>query len=105
VQTALLSLESSSGNVIGPELVALVQESFQHVLPVADAAGVMLYERIFALAPATRVLFAGDIRPHAARLMAAVGVAVDGLDDFEAVAPFLVRLGTCATASALSTSM
>jgi nitric oxide dioxygenase len=93
MQTASLSRESSSGKAISPELVALVQESFQLLLPVADAAGVMLYERIFALAPATRVLFAGDIRPHAARLMAAVGAAVDGLDDFQAVAPFLVRLG------------
>jgi len=31
--------------------VALVQSSFAHVLPVAEVAGVMFYERVFTLAP------------------------------------------------------
>jgi nitric oxide dioxygenase len=93
VQTASLSLQSSSGTAISPAQVALVQESFLQVLPVADAAGVMLYERIFALAPGTRALFGADIGPQASRLIAAIAAAVDGLDDFEEVAPFLVRLG------------
>jgi hemoglobin-like flavoprotein len=76
-----------------PRQVALVQSSFQDVLPLAETAGVLLYERIFALAPATRALFAGDVRPQAARLMAAVKTTVEGLDDLDAVAPFLVKLG------------
>jgi hemoglobin-like flavoprotein len=76
-----------------PAQVALVQSSFRDVLPLGDTAGVLLYERIFALAPTTRALFAEDIRPQAARLMAAVKTTVEGLDDLDAVAPFLVKLG------------
>jgi hemoglobin-like flavoprotein len=80
-------------DTLTPGQVALVQSSFQDVLPLAETAGVLLYERIFALAPATRALFGDDIRPQAARLMAAVKTAVEGLDDLDAVAPFLVKLG------------
>jgi hemoglobin-like flavoprotein len=78
---------------ITPAQIELVQSSFLHVLPIADAAGVLLYERIFTLAPATRTLFDADIRPQAARLMAAVKAAVESLDDLDAVVPFLVKLG------------
>ncbi len=73
--------------------IDLIQTSFQQVLPIADTAGMLLYERIFTLAPETRSLFDDDIRPQAKRLMAAVKVVVDGLGDLEAVAPMLVRLG------------
>ena len=73
--------------------VALVQASFGHVLPIADAAGLLFYERIFALAPGTRSLFGDDIALQASRTMAAVNTAVDGLGNIEQVAPFLVRLG------------
>jgi nitric oxide dioxygenase len=76
-----------------PQQIALVHSSFQQVLPIADAAGVLLYERVFVLAPETRSLFADDIRPQAARLMAAVRTAVEGLDDLDALRPFLVKLG------------
>ena len=31
--------------------IALVQSSFRHVLPIADAAGLLFYERVFTLAP------------------------------------------------------
>src|SRR5262249_19619152 len=73
--------------------IALVQSSFQHVLPIADAAGMPLYEPAFTLAPGARALFGDDIAAQAKRTMAAVKTAVDGLDDLDTVAPFLVRLG------------
>jgi nitric oxide dioxygenase len=79
--------------MINDAQIALVQSSFRHVLPIADAAGLLLYERVFALAPGTRALFDDDIRPQAKRLMAAVKTAVDGLGDLDVVGPFLVRLG------------
>ena len=78
---------------ITPAQVALVQSSFEHVLPIADLAGMLFYERIFTLAPEARALFGDDIALQASRTMAAVKTAVDGLDDIEHVAPFLVRLG------------
>jgi hemoglobin-like flavoprotein len=73
--------------------IELVQSSFQHVLPIADAAGMMFYERIFTLAPDARALFGDDISSQARRTMAAVKTVVDGLDSLDAVAPFLIRLG------------
>jgi nitric oxide dioxygenase len=73
--------------------IALVQSSFQQVLPIAETAGVLLYERIFTLAPEARSLFDDDIRPQARRLMAAVKLAVDGLGDLDRVAPYLIKLG------------
>jgi nitric oxide dioxygenase len=79
--------------MITTEQVQLVQSSFQKVLPIADLAGELLYGRIFELAPEARALFGEDIRPQAKRLMAAVKVAVDGLDRLEEVAPYLIKLG------------
>ena len=73
--------------------IALVQSSFSHVVPIADTAGMLFYERVFTLAPGTRAMFADDVAGQAARTMAAVKTAVDGLGDLDAVAPFLVRLG------------
>jgi nitric oxide dioxygenase len=93
VETASIAQASSSDRTLSREQVALVQESFHRVLRFADATGLMLYERIFALAPDARALFGADIRTQASRLMTALQVAVDGLDDFGAVATFLVRLG------------
>jgi len=78
---------------ITPAQIALVQSSFQHVLPIADVAGLLFYERIFTMAPEARALFGDDIALQASRTMAAVKTAVDGLGDIEHVAPFLVRLG------------
>jgi hemoglobin-like flavoprotein len=70
-----------------------VQSSFADVLPIAEAAGMMFYERIFTLAPEARALFGDDIAAQARRTMAAVKTAVDGLRTLDEVAPFLVRLG------------
>ena len=78
---------------ITPAQVELVQSSFADVLPIADVAGMLFYERVFTLAPETRALFGDDIALQASRTMAAVKTAVDGLDDIDDVAPFLVRLG------------
>jgi nitric oxide dioxygenase len=79
--------------MITSEQIELVQTSFQQVLPIADVAGELLYERIFALAPEARALFADDIRPQARKTMAAVKLAVDGLNQLDKVAPYLVKLG------------
>jgi hemoglobin-like flavoprotein len=73
--------------------IDLVQSSFADVLPIAEAAGMMFYERIFFLAPDARALFGDDIAAQARRTMAAVKTAVDGLRALDQVAPFLVRLG------------
>ena len=79
--------------MINDAQIELVQSSFRHVLPIADVAGRLFYERIFTLAPEARSLFGDDIGLQATRTMAAVKTAVDGLGDLDLVGPFLVRLG------------
>ena len=79
--------------MINDTQIALVQSSFGQVVPIAEAAGMLFYERVFTLAPEARSLFADDIRPQAKRTMAAVKFAVDGLRDLDRVAPYLVKLG------------
>ncbi len=73
--------------------IAIVQSSFGHILPIAETAGLLFYERVFTLAPGTRSMFDDDIGPQAKRTMAAVKTAVDGLGCLDVVGPFLVRLG------------
>src|SRR5262245_7945674 len=83
-------VESAS---ISDAQVKLVQESFAHVVPIADVAGLLFYERIFTLAPEARALFGDDIARQATRTMGALAMAVEGLDDIPSIADFLVRLG------------
>lgn len=71
----------------------LIRSSFQQVLPIADRAGILVYERIFTLAPGARSLFDDEIPAQGKRLMAATKNVVDSLDDLDAVTAFLVKLG------------
>src|SRR5215207_10554825 len=73
--------------------IALVQSSFDHVRPIADAAGLLFYERVFTLAPEARAMFGDDLAKQATRTMTALGHVVDGLNRIDEIAPFLVRLG------------
>jgi hypothetical protein len=45
-----------------PEHIALVQRTFAEVLPLADSAAALFYERLFVLDPTLRSLFHGDMR-------------------------------------------
>jgi nitric oxide dioxygenase len=79
--------------MISDSQIALVQSSFEDVLPIADTAGMLLYERIFTLVPQVRGLFADDIAPQAKRTIGAVKFAVERLGRLDEVAPYLVKLG------------
>jgi hemoglobin-like flavoprotein len=79
--------------MITDEQIALVQQSFWKVVPIADVAGRLIYERIFTLAPETRALFDDDISAQSLRLMKAVTTVVEGLDRLDDIGPFLLRLG------------
>lgn len=67
---------------------ALVQSSFAHVTEVADAAAMLFTERLFAVAPDTRALMAGDAEERAA-LMWGLTRLVSHLGDPDAQAPAL----------------
>src|SRR3954453_13283534 len=76
-----------------PNQVAAVQKSFSAVLPIANQAGIMFYERLFATNPRLRALFSGDIAVQSEKLMQMVGTAVHGLYQPETIVSTFRDLG------------
>jgi hemoglobin-like flavoprotein len=76
-----------------PIQVALVQESWKHVLPIKDEAAQMFYGRLFELNPAFRDLFKGEMAEQRRKLMAMIGVAVSSLNRLDTLVPALHELG------------
>jgi nitric oxide dioxygenase len=70
-----------------PHQIDLVQSSFAKVAPIADAAAVLFYERLFEIAPEVRPLFHGDLAEQRRKLMTTLGVVVNGLKNLDAVLP------------------
>jgi hemoglobin-like flavoprotein len=75
------------------EQVKLVQESFQKVVPIADAAATLFYGRLFDLDPSLEPLFKGDMVEQGRKLMQMLGMAVISLDRLEQVLPAVRALG------------
>ena len=73
--------------------IKLVQESFEKVVPIADAAATLFYGRLFDLDPALESLFKGDMVEQGRKLMQMIGVAVKSLDRLEQVLPAVSALG------------
>lgn len=78
-----------------PEQIALVQGSFQKVLPIADQAAALFYERLFAIDPSVRPLFHNDMREQGRKLMSMLHLAVEGLNSLERIVPALEAMGAC----------
>ena len=70
-----------------PEQVTLIQQSFAKVRPIADQAATLFYGRLFEIAPASKALFKGDLAEQGRKLMATLGVVVNGLSDLPSVLP------------------
>lgn len=77
-----------------PDQIALVQQSFAKVAPIADQAAVMFYERLFELAPAVKPLFASDMAEQRRKLMATLAIVVNGLSNLETILPAASALAT-----------
>lgn len=78
---------------MNPQEISLVKTTFQKVAPNADRAAVIFYARLFELDPSLRELFHGDMGGQGRKLMHMLGLAVDGLDRLEALAPIIRHLG------------
>jgi nitric oxide dioxygenase len=70
-----------------PEQVTLVQRSFAQVVPIADQAARLFYDRLFEVAPAVRPLFRGDMAQQGQKLMATLAAVIEGLSDLPRVLP------------------
>jgi len=76
-----------------PEHIALVQRTFADVLPMADAAAALFYERLFTLDPTLRSLFHSDMHEQGRKLMTVLQLAVAGLSRLEELGPIVQALG------------
>jgi len=76
-----------------PEEINAVKTSFAKVVPIADQAGLMFYEKLFQLDPSLRTMFADDIEPQSKKLMQILSAAVNGLDKLETIVPVVQALG------------
>ena len=70
-----------------PEQIAAIQESFAKVAPISEQEAMWFYGRLFEIAPAVKPLFRGDVAEQGRKLMATLGVVVNGLADLESVLP------------------
>lgn len=58
-----------------PEQISLVQQSFEHVEPIADTAAELFYGRLFEIAPEVEPLFGDDMVEQGRKLMSTLGDA------------------------------
>ncbi|AZO08836.1 MULTISPECIES: globin family protein [unclassified Mesorhizobium] len=71
-----------------PDQIRLVQDTFRQVLPIRVAAAALFYDRLFAIDDSLRNLFpATDMTGQGAKLMAAMGFVVQGLERAETILP------------------
>jgi hemoglobin-like flavoprotein len=76
-----------------PKQKVLVQNSFEKVRPIADAAADLFYDRLFTVDPSLRVLFRHDLKQQGRKLMHMMGVLVKGLDNLQQMMPMIEELG------------
>lgn len=73
--------------------IALVQNSFRAVQPIADTAARLFYDHLFTLDPTLRPMFRGDIAEQGRKLMHMLSVAVHGLSKLDQIVPAVEQLG------------
>ena len=76
-----------------PEHITLVQCTFADVVPMAETAAALFYERLFTLDPTLRSLFHSDMQEQGRKLMAVLNLAVAGLSRLEELVPIVQELG------------
>ncbi|MGG5821714.1 globin family protein [Falsiroseomonas sp. HW251] len=77
-----------------PADIQLVEASFRLVAPIAEPAAAIFYEKLFALDPTLRPMFAhGDMHEQGRKLMQALGFVVGNLRAPEKLLPVVADLG------------
>lgn len=76
-----------------PRQVELVQTTWEKVVPIADQAAMLFYNRLFELDPELRPLFKGGIKEQGKKLMQMITLAVRGLGDLGKLVPTVEDLG------------
>src|SRR5437868_767074 len=74
--------------------VALVQQTWAQVLPIADEAAQLFYCRLFEIDPTLRRMFEhADMAEQRRKLMMVIGMAVRSLDRLDDLLPAVEALG------------
>jgi len=77
-----------------PDQKKLVQVTWSKVVPIADQAASMFYDRLFQIDPSARALFGKtDMPQQRKKLLQVLSVAIAGLDDLDAFIPTVETLG------------
>lgn len=91
--TKPLGVPARKAGGLDARTIELVQLSWARVLPIADVAATLFYDRLFELDPSLRGLFKSDLGEQKKKLMLTLGVAVDGLRSPAKLVPVLQTLG------------
>ncbi len=79
---------------IAPAQIALVQESWRLVVPIADSVARRFYRRLFEIDATTAPLFEHtDMSAQCNKFLQIWSTAVSGLDHFDKLRPIIVDLG------------
>ena len=73
--------------------IALVQQTFAAIAPIADDAASLFYHRLFEMDPSLQRLFRGDMAEQRRKLMQMLTVAVKGLHRLDQLVPVVEDLG------------
>lgn len=76
-----------------PQQVALIQASWQQVVPIREQAARLFYDKLFALDPSLRPLFKGDLVQQGRKLMAMIDTVAHGLGQWDRLVSAVQDLG------------
>ena len=77
-----------------PEEKEIVQSTWKMVVPIADTAADLFYDKLFELDPSLKSLFADvDLAAQKKKLLQALATTVSSLDALDALVPVLSELG------------
>lgn len=76
-----------------PNQIALVQSSWQKVVPIKDKAAELFYGKLFELDPGLRPMFKGNMAEQGRKLMMVLNTAVGSLNDLPAIVPTVQEMG------------
>jgi hemoglobin-like flavoprotein len=76
-----------------PDQIAMVQESFKKVGPIATTAADLFYDRLFEIAPDVRRMFPADLGEQKNKLITMLATAVANLHQIERIIPAVEQLG------------
>src|SRR5262245_47103890 len=80
--------------LMSPEQKEIVRDSWALVLPIADTAASMFYDRLFAIDPSTRPMFANtQMDEQKKKLLQALAFVISGLDRLDQLVPTIQNLG------------